>query len=52
MVTAPPITATELAALEAAGLGELGARLIAQIDKAHQEIDWRDSLGRLPPVEG
>jgi transposase len=43
MVTAPPITAAELAALEAAGLGELGARLLAQIDKAHQEIDWRDA---------
>lgn len=43
--TAPAalITDTELAALEAAGLGDLGARLLGRIEHDRQEISWRDS---------
>jgi transposase len=37
-----PITADELAALQAAGLGDLGARLLQRIERDRQEIDWRD----------
>ena len=43
MSEATPITAAELAALEAAGLGELGARLLRRIEHDRQEIDWRDA---------
>jgi hypothetical protein len=37
-----PITADELAALQAAGLGDLGVRLLQRIERDRQEIDWRD----------
>jgi transposase len=46
MVDAPLISADELARLQAAGLGDLGARLLAiheQLGQAKQEIDWRDA---------
>ena len=43
MLATTPITADELAALEAAGLGELGARLLQRIESDRQEIDWRDA---------
>jgi transposase len=42
MLATTPITADELTALEAAGLGELGARLLQRIESDRQEIDWRD----------
>ncbi len=38
-----PITADELAALQAAGLGDLGARLLQRIEQDRHEIDWRDA---------
>jgi transposase len=43
MVDAPLISAAELASLEAAGLGELGAKLLQRLDHVHREIDWRDA---------
>lgn len=46
MVEAPPISAAELASLEAAGLGALGAKLVQmhqQLGHARREIDWRDA---------
>ncbi len=43
MLAASPITATELAALQAAGLGELGARLLQRIERDRREIGWRDA---------
>ena len=43
MLDASLISATELACLEAAGLGALGTRLIQQLDHARREIDWRDA---------
>jgi transposase len=46
MVEAPPISAAELAKLEAAGLGALGAKLVQmheQLGHARREIDWRDA---------
>jgi len=43
MHAATPITATELAALQAVGLGELGARLLQRIESDRREIDWRDA---------
>ena len=43
MPEAMPITADELAALQAAGLGDLGARLLQRIERDRQEIDWRDA---------
>src|SRR3954463_2444541 len=42
MVDAPLSTA-ELASLQAAGLGELGARLLKQLTHAQHEISWRDA---------
>ena len=41
MLAGPPITAEELAALEAAGLGEVGARLLRRIEQDRQEIERR-----------
>ncbi|WP_395688820.1 IS66 family transposase [Caenimonas koreensis] len=38
-----PLSAAELALLEAAGLGELGARLLKQLAHAQHEISWRDA---------
>lgn len=43
MLDASLISATELACLEAAGLGALGTRLMKQLDHARREIDWRDA---------
>ena len=43
MPEAMPITADELAALQAAGLGDLGVRLLQRIERYRQEIDWRDA---------
>jgi len=43
MTDASPITAVEHAVLEAAGLGELGTRLLQRIERDRQEIDWRDA---------
>ena len=43
MLDASLISATELASLEAAGLGALGTRLMQQLDHARLEIDWRDA---------
>jgi transposase len=43
MLDASLISATELACLEAAGLGALGTRLMEQLDHARREIDWRDA---------
>lgn len=37
-----PISAEELAALQAAGLGEIGAKLLRRIEHDRQEIDRRD----------
>ncbi len=34
------ITADELAALQAAGLGDLGSRLLQRIEQDRHEIDW------------
>ena len=41
MLAGPPITAEELAALEAARLGEVGARLLRHIEQDRQEIERR-----------
>jgi transposase len=38
-----PLSAAELASLQAAGLGELGARLLKQLTHAQHEISWRDA---------
>jgi hypothetical protein len=46
MVEAPPIRAAELASLEAAGLGALGATLVRmhqQLGHGRREIDWRNA---------
>ena len=43
MLEGSPITAEELSALEAAGLGVLGAKLLRRIEHDRQEIDWRDA---------
>jgi len=43
MVDTPPIRAAELAALQAAGLGELGAKLLRRFEQDRHEIDWRDA---------
>lgn len=43
MLAGTPITAEELAALEAAGLGAVGAKLLRRIEHDRQEIDWRDA---------
>jgi transposase len=43
MSAAALVTAAELACLEAAGLGELGARLLGRIEQDRREIDWRDT---------
>ena len=43
MVDAPPISAAELAALQAAGLGDLGAKLLQRFEQDRHEIDWRDA---------
>jgi transposase len=43
MLTGSPITAEELAALEASGLGDVGAKLLRRIEHDRQEIDWRDA---------
>jgi transposase len=46
MIDAPQISAADLAALEAAGLGALGARMQQMqqhLAQARQEIDWRDT---------
>jgi transposase len=43
MVDAPPISDAELALLEAAGLGELGATLLQRLTHARHEITWRDA---------
>ena len=43
MVDAPPISAAELAALQAAGLGELGAKLLRRFEQDRHEIGWRDA---------
>lgn len=43
MLAGAPITTEELAALEAAGLGEVGAKLLRRIKHDRQEIDWRDA---------
>ena len=37
-----PISAEELAALQAAGLGEISAKLLRRIEHDRQEIDRRD----------
>lgn len=42
MLADPPISAEELAALQAAGLGEIGAKLLRRIERDRQEIDRRD----------
>jgi hypothetical protein len=42
MLADPHISAEELAALEAAGLGEVGAKLLRRIEHDCQEIDRRD----------
>lgn len=42
MLADSPITAEELAALEAAGFGGIGARVLRRIEHDRQEIDWRD----------
>ena len=38
-----PITADDLAALEAAGLGDIGARCWQRMDHDRHEIEWRDA---------
>jgi transposase len=38
-----PLSPAELASLQAAGLGELGARLLKQLTHAQHEITWRDA---------
>ena len=43
MLADPSITADELAALDAARLGELGAKLLLRIEHDRKEIDWRDA---------
>ena len=43
MLADPLITADELAALDAAGLGQLGAKLLRRIEHDRHEIDWRDA---------
>jgi len=43
MLADPPITADELAALDAAGLGQLGVKLLRRIEHDRQEIGWRDA---------
>lgn len=42
MLAGSPITAEELAALKAAGFGDIGARVLRRIEHDRQEIDWRD----------
>ncbi len=46
MVDAPQISDTELALLDAAGLGELGASLLQRLAHAKREISWRDAASR------
>lgn len=43
MVEAPQISAADLAALQAAGLGALGERMQQHLTQARQAIDWRDA---------
>jgi len=43
MLAGSPITAEELAALEAAGFGDVGTKLLRRIEQDRQEIDWRDA---------
>jgi transposase len=43
MSAAALVTAAELACVDAAGLGELSARLLGRIEQDRREIDWRDT---------
>ena len=43
MLEGSPITTEELAALEAVGLGAVGAKLLRRIEHDRQVIDWRDA---------
>lgn len=46
MIDTPSVSAADLAALEAAGLGALGARMLQmqqRLEQAKHDIDWRDT---------
>jgi transposase len=43
MVVAAPLSAEDLASLEAAGLGHIGKKMLAHLAKDRHEIEWRDA---------
>ncbi len=43
MALALPLSAQDLASLEAAGLGHIGHKVLAHMAKDRHEIEWRDA---------